>query len=69
MIHIKRLTAGLLAGLLMVMTGCKDYLEVNNNPNQVTAATPQLVLPDALATTAGTSRAMGPVGPLVTFIS
>jgi len=51
MIHIKRLTAGILAGLLMVMTGCKDYLEVNNNPNQVTAATPQLVLPDALATT------------------
>lgn len=35
----------------MIMTGCKDYLEVNNNPNQVTAATPQLVLPDALATT------------------
>ena len=51
MIHIKRLTAGLLAGMLMVMTGCKDYLDVNNNPNQVTAATPQLVLPDALATT------------------
>ncbi|GAB3781262.1 SusD/RagB family nutrient-binding outer membrane lipoprotein [Spirosoma horti] len=62
MIHIKRLTAGILAGLLMVMTGCKDYLEVNNNPNQVTAATPQLVLPDALATTGWYLTGNGPSG-------
>lgn len=52
MIHIKRLTAGLLVGVLAVVAGCKsDYLDINNNPNQVTSATPQLVLPDALATT------------------
>lgn len=52
MISIKRLTAGLFAGLLLVAAGCKsDYLDVNSNPNQVTSATPQLVLPDALAST------------------
>jgi hypothetical protein len=52
MISIKRLTTGLLAGLFAVVAGCKsDYLDVNNNPNQATAASPQLVLPDALAST------------------
>lgn len=67
MIHIKRLTAGIFAGLLMVMTGCKDYLEVNNNPNQVTAATPQLVLPDALATTGWYLTGSAPSGVAGSF--
>ncbi|MFD1143001.1 SusD/RagB family nutrient-binding outer membrane lipoprotein [Larkinella insperata] len=48
---IKKRTAGLLMGLVILVTGCKNYLDVNNNPNQVTAATPQLVLPGALAAT------------------
>ncbi|UFH52781.1 SusD/RagB family nutrient-binding outer membrane lipoprotein [Spirosoma sp. KNUC1025] len=48
---IKQLLIGLVLGLSMIVAGCKDYLDVNNNPNQVTAATPQLVLPDALAAT------------------
>ncbi|GAB4024108.1 SusD/RagB family nutrient-binding outer membrane lipoprotein [Spirosoma gilvum] len=48
---IKQLLMGLLIGLSIIVVGCKDYLEVNNNPNQVTAATPELVLPDALAAT------------------
>ena len=50
--RIKQLTTGLLAVLLTVVAGCKsDYLDINTNPNQVTAATPELVLPDALANT------------------
>jgi Starch-binding associating with outer membrane len=51
--HIKQLTAGLLVLLLTVVAGCSaDYLDINNNPNQVTAATPELVLPAGLAATA-----------------
>ncbi len=50
--HIKQLTAGLLVLLLTVVAGCSsDYLDINNNPNQVTAATPELVLPAALSNT------------------
>jgi hypothetical protein len=51
MMSIRKRTTGLLAGLLLLAMGCKDYLDVNNNPNQVTAASPQLVLSDALAAT------------------
>ncbi len=52
MITIKRLTAGALAVLLLTVAGCKEgYLDINNNPNQVTAANPSLVLPSALAST------------------
>lgn len=52
MTHIKRLTVGALAALLLTVAGCQQgYLDINNNPNQVTAATPVLVLPDALAAT------------------
>ncbi|WP_375447072.1 SusD/RagB family nutrient-binding outer membrane lipoprotein [uncultured Fibrella sp.] len=49
----KKLALGSLALLLMTASGCKDeFFDVNNNPNQVTAATPELVLPNALANTA-----------------
>ena len=68
MIYIKRLSTGILAVLLAVVTGCKsDYLDVNNNPNQVTAATPQLVLPDALATTGWYLTGSAPSGVTGSF--
>ena len=68
MIYIKRLSTGILAVLLAVVTGCKsDYLDVNNNPNQVTAATPQLVLPDALATTGWFLTGSAPSGVTGSF--
>jgi Starch-binding associating with outer membrane len=52
MTSIKQTIAGLLVVLLIVVSGCKqEFLDINNNPNQVTAATPELVLPDALANT------------------
>ena len=31
------------------MTGCKDFLDVNDNPNKTTDAEPALVLPSAQA--------------------
>ena len=49
----KKIIIGSLGLLLAVTTGCKDeFFDVNNNPNQVTAATPELVLPNALANSA-----------------
>ncbi|CCG99528.1 hypothetical protein FAES_1518 [Fibrella aestuarina BUZ 2] len=62
---IKSLAIGSLAVLLAISSGCRqEFLDINNNPNQVTAATPELVLPNALANSAryfsGVSSAGGP---------
>lgn len=42
-------------GLVASTTSCKKYLDINTNPNSVTAATPDLVMPQALAATASMS--------------
>lgn len=48
--NLKTLIIGIMMATLTIMSGCqKDYLDINNNPNQVTAATPVLVLPAALS--------------------
>ncbi len=48
--NLKKLILGILMATLTILSGCqKDYLDINNNPNQVTAATPVLVLPAALS--------------------
>ncbi len=48
--NFKRITLGVLVAAMTVLSGCQQgYLDINNNPNQVTAATPVLVLPAALA--------------------
>ncbi len=66
--YIKQLTAGVLAVLLTVVAGCKsDYLDINNNPNQVTAATPELVLPNALANTGAYLTGTNPSGFVGSF--
>ncbi len=58
----KKIIIGAMALLLTATTSCKDeFFDVNNNPNQVTAATPELVLPNALANTA-TYLQGGPTG-------
>ena len=50
--RLKQSTIGLVAAFLLILSGCsKEYFDINNNPNQVTAATPELVLPSALAST------------------
>lgn len=43
-------------GLVAISTSCKKYLDVNQNPNDVTAATPDLILPQALTATAALSQ-------------
>ena len=35
-----------------VFTSCNDYLDINENTNQATNVTPDLILPQALAATA-----------------
>lgn len=42
----------LIALLLMVVAGCKDYLDINTNPNAPTVTVPGLVLSGALKATA-----------------
>lgn len=48
--------AGFFIGTLVLGTSCKknldNYLDINNNPNQATSATPELILPQALTYTA-----------------
>jgi hypothetical protein len=39
-------------GLLVTATSCKKYLDVNTNPNNPTTSTPDLILPQALVSTA-----------------
>lgn len=49
--NFKRIIAGVLSVAMLTLSGCsKQYFDINNNPNQVTAASPVLVLPAALAT-------------------
>ncbi|SOD98709.1 SusD/RagB family nutrient-binding outer membrane lipoprotein [Spirosoma fluviale] len=48
--NVKKLSIGVVAVLMTIASGCqKGYLDINNNPNQVTVATPVLVLPSALS--------------------
>jgi hypothetical protein len=44
-----------LGGLLISVTSCNKYLDVNTNPNAPTDLTPDLILPAALAQTAATN--------------
>ncbi len=53
--------------LVILIGSCKKgYLNVNNNPNNATNTTPELVLPQALVTTAANES---PVGGINTLIS
>lgn len=44
---------GVFIGMLILSTSCKKYLDINENPNTATSATPELILPLALTNTAG----------------
>ncbi len=58
-----RKTAGLFfAGLMILSTSCKKYLGINTNPNSATAATPELVLPQATTATASISNSYNSYG-------
>ncbi|HUP11908.1 MAG TPA: SusD/RagB family nutrient-binding outer membrane lipoprotein [Niastella sp.] len=49
---MKKLITYLFMGVVVFGTSCKKYLDINDNPNQATSATPQLILPQALTATA-----------------
>jgi hypothetical protein len=45
---MKNIVIGLATAALLLLSSCEDYLDVNQNPNEATAATPELVLPSVL---------------------
>ncbi|OLY93582.1 Starch-binding associating with outer membrane [Cnuella takakiae] len=49
---MKKITSFLLLGVTLLGTSCEKYLDINQNPNSATSATPALILPQALTTTA-----------------
>lgn len=49
---MKKLVAFIFMGVVVLGTSCKKYLDINQNPNSATSATPQLILPQALTATA-----------------
>lgn len=57
--NIKYMVLGLVA---LVATSCSDYLEINENPNSATNATPDLVLPAAITQTAANQVAFNAYG-------
>src|SRR5690349_6285808 len=59
---MKKLTSFLLMGVVLIGASCKKFLDINNNPNQATKATPQLILPQALTTTASQLNAFNSYG-------
>lgn len=61
---MKRISAILLLGTVLLGTSCKKYLDINQNPNSASAssATPELVLPQAIVYTAGTLNTLNTLG-------
>jgi len=51
--NMKKLTAILLSGVMLLATSCDKYLDINKNPNSASSATAELILPQALNYTAG----------------
>ncbi|MCF0064996.1 SusD/RagB family nutrient-binding outer membrane lipoprotein [Dyadobacter chenwenxiniae] len=48
--------------LITVLSSCKDYLDINTNPNQATSVQPLLVLPAAITGTASVSNQFNSYG-------
>ncbi|MES1216898.1 MAG: SusD/RagB family nutrient-binding outer membrane lipoprotein [Bacteroidota bacterium] len=49
---MKKIIITLFTGVVVFGTSCKKYLDINDNPNQATSATPELLLPQAITGTA-----------------
>ena len=47
----------LLVALVLGVSSCKKYLDINQNPNTATTSSPGLVLPQAIVATAAVSQA------------
>ncbi|MFD0766524.1 SusD/RagB family nutrient-binding outer membrane lipoprotein [Mucilaginibacter lutimaris] len=63
--RIKIFSMILLGSCLIAATSCKKYLDVNNNPNAPIDATPDLILPAALAQTAANNVVFNSYGAWV----
>jgi hypothetical protein len=59
---MKKILAGMLIGSLVFSTSCKKYLDINDNPNNATSATPELILPQALTYSAITTNTFNTYG-------
>ena len=62
---MKKITAIILSGLVLVASSCSKQLDINNNPNAATSATPELILPQALNYTAGQMNSFNTYGAQV----
>jgi len=49
---MKKLILFIAAGMVVLGSSCKKYLDINENPNSATTATPEVVLPQAIVYTA-----------------
>lgn len=59
---MKKITAIILSGLVLLGSSCSKYLDINNNPNQATSATPELLLPQAITYTGSMLNAYNSYG-------
>ena len=59
---MKKIFVGILLGTAILASSCKKYLDVNDNPNNATSATPELILPQAITYTASVTNAYNNYG-------
>jgi hypothetical protein len=59
---MKKSILGIFIGTMVLGTSCKKYLDINENPNQATSATPELILPQAITYTASVLNAYNNYG-------
>lgn len=59
---MKKINALIFIGLMVLVTSCKKYFDVNTNPNNATTATPELILPQAITASAGNTNAFNTYG-------
>ena len=62
---MKKITAIILSGVMLFASSCTKQLDINNNPNSATSATPELILPQALNYTAGLLNSFNTYGAQV----
>jgi hypothetical protein len=59
---MKKILVLFLAGIAIIGTSCKKYLDINKNPNNATSATANLILPQALRGTASVLNSFNTYG-------
>lgn len=57
-----RISIFALLGLVLIIGSCSKYLNVNDNPNEATTSTPEVMLPQALTATAGVANTFNTMG-------